>query len=375
MVDSRILRAIRHRTSETSGQVRATSAGAIFGQIEFRRLLWLEQRRCDRSGRRAVLMLVQSAHVEDRSLTRDVASKALAVVTEVIRDTDLAGWYEETTPGVIFTELGDADSQLVTSVLSARITRVLDDRLGAETRSALRLSFWHIPSPPGTLLAGSEDGSETVRQTTSQPAARMFKRIIDVVGSVLMLVLGLPLLLLVAAAVKLTSPGPVLFRQTRIGRNGRPFTFLKFRSMRTDNDPGIHQDFVTRLIRGELAPGTRDFKIVHDPRVTPFGRLLRKSSLDELPQLFNVLTGDMSLVGPRPPLPYEFECYKPWHRKRLEQVSPGITGLWQVEGRSRVGFDDMVRLDLRYARTWSLWLDLRILLATPKAVVSGNGAH
>src|SRR6266540_1523508 len=114
------------------------------------------------------------------------------------------------------------------------------------------------------------------------------------------------------------------------------------------------------------------FKIKNDPRVTPIGRFLRKTSLDELPQLFNVLMGDMSLVGPRPPVPYEFVCYKTWHRRRLADIRPGITGLWQVKGRSSVGFDDMVRLDLRYARTWSLWLDFTILLATPRAVMSGN---
>jgi lipopolysaccharide/colanic/teichoic acid biosynthesis glycosyltransferase len=145
--------------------------------------------------------------------------------------------------------------------------------------------------------------------------------------------------------------------------------------MQHGNDPKLHQEFVTKLIKGELDPGTKQFKIIADPRITPIGRFLRKTSLDELPQLFNVLKGDMSLVGPRPPVPYEFECYKTWHRRRLAEIRPGITGLWQVNGRSRVGFDEMVRLDLRYARAWSLWLDLRILLETPGAVVTGNGAH
>jgi lipopolysaccharide/colanic/teichoic acid biosynthesis glycosyltransferase len=141
------------------------------------------------------------------------------------------------------------------------------------------------------------------------------------------------------------------------------------------NDPAIHQQFVTRFIKGELDSTTAEYKLTADPRVTPVGRFLRKSSLDELPQLFNVLRGHMSLVGPRPPVPYEFESYQTWHRRRLVDAKPGITGLWQVAGRSRVGFDDMVRLDLRYARAWSLWLDLKILFETPRAVVSGNGAH
>jgi lipopolysaccharide/colanic/teichoic acid biosynthesis glycosyltransferase len=117
------------------------------------------------------------------------------------------------------------------------------------------------------------------------------------------------------------------------------------------------------------------FKLTNDPRITPIGRLLRRTSLDELPQFLNVLKGQMSLVGPRPPIPYEVDCYEAWHKRRLLTVKPGITGLWQVKGRSRTTFDEMVRLDLQYARTWSLWLDLKIILKTPGAMVSGDGAH
>jgi lipopolysaccharide/colanic/teichoic acid biosynthesis glycosyltransferase len=181
-------------------------------------------------------------------------------------------------------------------------------------------------------------------------------------------------MLAIALAVKLTSPGPILFRQKRIGRCGVPFTFLKFRTMYQGNDVKMHQEFVTRFIRGELVPVSTHFKLTSDPRVTRLGVVLRKTSLDELPQFLNVLLGDMSLVGPRPPIPYELESYQLWHRRRVTDVKPGITGLWQVTGRSRVTFDEMVRLDLRYARSWSLWLDLRILLVTPRAVLSGTGA-
>jgi lipopolysaccharide/colanic/teichoic acid biosynthesis glycosyltransferase len=153
---------------------------------------------------------------------------------------------------------------------------------------------------------------------------------------------------------------------------------LKFRTMSVDADAGLHQEFVSSFINGAAAAHRRGdemvFKLANDPRVTPIGRVLRSTSLDELPQLWNVLRGDMSLVGPRPPLPYELEQYKPWHRRRLLEAKPGITGLWQVTGRSRTSFDDMVRLDLRYARTRSLWTDIRILAATPAAVISGRGA-
>jgi lipopolysaccharide/colanic/teichoic acid biosynthesis glycosyltransferase len=159
-----------------------------------------------------------------------------------------------------------------------------------------------------------------------------------------------------------------------------PFTLLKFRTMHTANDPQIHKDFVTRLIAGDAkaTPETNGkvvYKITKDPRLTPIGGLLRRTSLDELPQFINVLGGQMSLVGPRPPIAYELDAYDVWHRRRVLEVKPGITGLWQVSGRSRLRFDDMVRLDLRYAQSWSVWLDLKILVRTPKAVLSGDGAY
>ena len=150
--------------------------------------------------------------------------------------------------------------------------------------------------------------------------------------------------------------------------------------MYVNNNPQIHRDYVQRLIAGGSKGEPQDlkeskvYKISADPRVTPVGKFLRRTSLDELPQLWNVLRGEMSLVGPRPPIPYEFEIYASWHRRRVLEIKPGVTGLWQVSGRSRVTFDDMVRLDLRYAKTWSLWLDLKILLATPRAVLYGEGA-
>jgi lipopolysaccharide/colanic/teichoic acid biosynthesis glycosyltransferase len=173
----------------------------------------------------------------------------------------------------------------------------------------------------------------------------------------------------------------VIFQQERLGQFGTMFKCLKFRTMYTNNDPKIHREYVQGFITGR--PNGADlngsepvvYKLTDDPRVTAIGRFLRKTSLDELPQFWNVLSGEMSLVGPRPPVPYEFEMYDYWHRRRVFELKPGVTGLWQVNGRSRTCFDDMVRLDLRYSQTWSLWLDLKILLATPLAVVAGDGAH
>jgi lipopolysaccharide/colanic/teichoic acid biosynthesis glycosyltransferase len=188
----------------------------------------------------------------------------------------------------------------------------------------------------------------------------------------------LPLLLLIAALIKLTSPGPVLFKQERLGLRGRKFQLFKFRSMYTDTDDRAHREYVEALIKGTLPEAEsgkkKVYKIVNDPRITPLGRFLRASSLDELPQLWNVLRGEMSLVGPRPCLPYEWELYQDWQRSRLE-VLPGITGLWQVCGRSQVPFEEMVLLDLHYIANWSLGLDFTLLARTVPVVFRRSGGH
>jgi lipopolysaccharide/colanic/teichoic acid biosynthesis glycosyltransferase len=342
----------------------------------FRKMLSLEQRRCARSGRRFVLMLLDWTSLVNGGTTADLRDNVLTTLTRSIRDTDVAGWYEdESIFGVIFTELGEATNQAVSSALLTRVTQALSSSLGIDQIRKIVLSFHVYPEGTSAENGGNSSSGKSLTEEDPPRLSKMVKRAIDISGGLFLILCGSPLLLTVALAVKLTSSGPVLFRQIRIGRNGRPFTFLKFRSMYNGNDPRVHQEFVTRLIQGDLSPETTQFKIVADPRVTRIGRFLRRTSLDELPQLFNVVRGDMSLVGPRPPVPYEVECYKTWHQRRLTDIRPGITGLWQVTGRSRVGFDDMVRLDLRYARAWSLWLDLKIMLETPRAVVSGNGAH
>jgi lipopolysaccharide/colanic/teichoic acid biosynthesis glycosyltransferase len=180
----------------------------------------------------------------------------------------------------------------------------------------------------------------------------------------------------IAVLVKCTSKGPVLYRKNRLGQHGREFRFYKFRTMYADNDPEIHREYVSKLIAGTANSKQSNglYKLADDPRVTPLGRFLRRTSLDELPQFFNVLFNDMSLVGPRPPLPYEFERYNSWHRRRVLDLKPGLTGIWQVEGRSRATFDEMVRMDLRYARTRTIWRDLNLIARTPAAMFSGRGA-
>lgn len=208
----------------------------------------------------------------------------------------------------------------------------------------------------------------------------ILKRALDIFGSLAGMLFFAPLSIVIAIAIKLSSRGPVLFRQQRFGENLKPFIFYKFRSMRVNGDETIHKAYVTRFIAGAFDIQTAAvneraiFKLTNDPRVTSVGKFLRRTSLDELPQLWNVLRGEMSLVGPRPCLGYELEQYQPWHTLRLMNVKPGMTGLWQISGRSLVGFDEMVKLDLAYAKQRSLWLDIKILVKTPSAVISGFGA-
>jgi exopolysaccharide biosynthesis polyprenyl glycosylphosphotransferase len=361
----------------------ATKGLGMLPQSIFLRMLDLERKRMERSQRRFVLMLLDPGRlVADGG--GNAIERVISALARSTRETDLKGWYRDgQTMGVIFTEIGDADEKFIVKRLSAKVTEALYETLSVSQINEIRLSFhtfpedWDDDSPGGP--ASSTLHVDLVTMTSQRNAALLLKRAIDITGSLVILALCLPVLIAVAIAVKLTSKGDILFRQTRLGQYGRKFTFLKFRSMYTSNDQSIHEQYVKRFIAGEqgteqVVDGRTQYKLTADPRITPVGNFLRKTSLDELPQLINVLRGDMSLVGPRPPLLYEFTSYSLWHKRRLLAVKPGITGLWQVEGRSRTKFDDMVRLDLRYARSWSLWLDIKILLKTPRAVFSGSGA-
>jgi lipopolysaccharide/colanic/teichoic acid biosynthesis glycosyltransferase len=220
------------------------------------------------------------------------------------------------------------------------------------------------------LTIGAVAAAETARmQWELYPIA---KRMFDVVVAAIMLIVLAPVMAVVALAIRLDSPGPIIFRQTRIGKNHRPFTFYKFRSMYSKVDAAVHQQFVRNLINGSSS--CANYKLTGDKRITRVGALIRKTSLDELPQLFNVIKGDMSMVGPRPPIPYEVAEYKDWHHRRLS-VTPGITGLWQVRGRSLVSFDDMVKMDIAYAEQRSITLDVSLFVQTVPAVLSGRGAR
>ena len=207
-----------------------------------------------------------------------------------------------------------------------------------------------------------------VRSEYSGTSHRLVKRVVDVIGSTAALVLAAPIMAAIAIAIRLESPGPILFRQERLGRDRKPFTIFKFRSMRVDAERQLALFLEQNEASGPI------FKMRRDPRVTRVGRVLRMLSLDELPQLYNVARGEMSLVGPRPPLAHEVERYEDWHRRRLE-VIPGITCLWGVSGRSKLDFDEMAMLDIYYIDNWSLGLDLRILMRTAFALMRPSGAY
>jgi lipopolysaccharide/colanic/teichoic acid biosynthesis glycosyltransferase len=357
----------------------------VIGEDTFMSMLYLERRRAERAQKRYVLLLVDVKDaISDKQKIRTVQT-ITQTLCEITRETDLIGWYvKDHLIGVIATEIGKASSKEVRERISAKFRGAFLQALGQRKASQITVSFHFFPEEreDGDL----DDSAKNVlypdlsRKKTSRKLALGFKRAIDIAGSAFALILLVPLFGLIALAIKLTSEGPVLFSQERLGHNGKKFKFLKFRSMQKDCDSRIHQEYVSKFIAGQVSGQNGNgaaptFKIQSDPRVTAIGSILRKTSLDELPQLWNVLVGEMSLVGPRPPLAYEFKAYNVWHRRRVLGIKPGITGLWQVEGRSRIQFDEMVRLDLRYARGWSLWLDLKILLRTPAAVVSGHGAH
>jgi len=216
------------------------------------------------------------------------------------------------------------------------------------------------------------------RPTELKGSRLSVKRVIDIIGATAGAIVLSPVFAVAALLIKLTSPGPVFFKQTRVGKGGREFTFYKFRSM-VSGDDSKYREYLRAFVEdgreaGVDNKGRKVYKLIDDPRITSFGRLLRRTSLDEFPQIINVLKGDMSLVGPRPCLPFEWELYQDWEKARLS-VTPGLTGLWQVTGRSNVSFHDMVMLDLYYISNWSFWWDLRLIFRTIPVILLGRGAH
>jgi lipopolysaccharide/colanic/teichoic acid biosynthesis glycosyltransferase len=348
-----------------------TAGLPILGEGVFRDALLRERRRADRSGAHFAVLLVDRS--DDASMN-DPWLTIVGAVAAVKRDSDAVGWLDE---GAVLGVLLPESTRFGALKVLDRLRREVAAQIGETALAAVSMRLYAHgvePAPDGTAFPPVDVLIEAFVPERARPFRDGAKRALDIVGSLLMMMLFAPVMLAAIVAVRWSSPGPILLRQVRVGRRGEPFKMLKFRTMYVNAGHGIHQDYMAWFIKSSgNAPRSGDevFKLTHDPRITRPGRFLRRTSLDELPQFWNVLRGDMSLVGPRPPLPFEVEQYQPWHRRRVLEAKPGITGLWQVSGRSRTTFDEMVRLDLRYARTRSLWLDIKVLAATPLAMFKG----
>jgi lipopolysaccharide/colanic/teichoic acid biosynthesis glycosyltransferase len=359
--------------------IQIPSRREVIQEATFVQMLRFERRRTERSGKQLMLVLISSEHFRGKAGGILTNSIAVALATR-IRETDVLGWYERNkTIGILMTEIGNGDPVTIKTIMS-KISQALENNVAIDKTQLLTMTYRLFPHTEEILSGKRARNSFYPDLSTRHPRnmqTETAKRLMDIFGSLVALIVFLPIIAVITLLVKLTSKGPILFSQERIGQHGRLFRFFKFRTMHVNNDSQIHREYVTKLIAGEEDPKANGgfYKLANDPRITPLGRFLRKSSLDELPQLFNVLMGDMSLVGPRPPLPYEYERYQVWHKRRVMELKPGLTGLWQVKGRSRTTFDEMVRMDLRYANTKSLWTDCTILLQTPAAVLSGRGAR
>lgn len=333
-----------------------------------------EKRRVDRSKSPLSIALLSfpKGAMSDQKLIQEM----LKLLHKNTRETDIKGWVEHDVIGLI---LPDTNEEGVKRC----VQKISNGNAGIKFSAITGTHPDHLFQ---NLLTEEQGYPDFFPVDLDQPAESRslqisLKRIMDIVGSIVGLMLFSPFMLFAAIAIKITSPGPIIFKQSRFGKRGIHFSLYKFRSMYSNGDDKIHREYVTNLIKGELEKIDQGdgeaplYKMKSDPRITPVGRIIRVTSVDELPQFLNVLRGEMSLVGPRPPIFYEVEEYEPWHLRRILEVKPGITGMWQVSGRSSTSFDDMVRLDLKYVQNWSLWLDVKILLKTVKAVICPKGAY
>lgn len=379
MTQLRVNRALRMEDLASSSALHG--GRDVLNEEMFKRKIAIERKRTERCKDPFLLMLLETDVRMGESRNGKSLDNVIGALLPATRETDVIGWYrDQFVVGVMFTGLDSSDKSTVLSTILNRVSTALRKELTFEQFSRITISFHFFPDDWRDDIDRPSNSALYPDLQNSEKAKRFVlgvKRTMDIAGSAFLIALCAPLFAAIAVAIKLSSEGPVFFRQQRVGQYGERFTFLKFRSMYVNNDHSEHRNYVTKLIAGQaqrISLNGRSeavYKLANDRRITPIGRFLRRSSLDELPQFLNVLWGDMSLVGPRPPIPYELAAYETWHRRRLLQVKPGITGLWQVEGRNRIPFDDMVRLDLQYATSWTPYLDFKILMRTPAAVIKG----
>ena len=332
----------------------------IYSSDELLDLIVYERARADRTGDKLSVVL---CGMNGQSGSRRFINRAVDTLSHSIRSIDHLGWYDHNNLAIVL-PLTDYDGakKLTESIIAASTDGRHDVAADLE---------YSIHTYPDTWFEGDADSPPQSDRKDSSPqcftrALPRWKRGLDIVGSIAALILMLPLLGLVAAYIKIVSPGPVIFRQKRVGLARREFTFYKFRTMHPSNEEGVHSHHAKDFIFFDK-PMTKLDGI--DPRIIKGGRILRKLAIDELPQLWNILKGDMSLVGPRPCIPYEADEYLQWHTDRFSVV-PGLTGLWQVSGKNKLTFQQMIRLDIEYSRRMSLLFDLGIILRTIPTVIA-----
>ncbi len=360
---------INQRGIEKSSYIARFSQDDLLTRSCFLKQLRREERRANRFKSPLSIALFHFDSTKDSEFSN--FKGIFKFIRNVTRETDVFGYLGEGVIGVLLPDTDEKGAQDFKERIHNRyknlpfsiITGTYPDRLFCDilTENQEQSDFYPL---------FFDDARESKR------FEYFLKRCLDIVGAFVGILLLSPLMLITALAVKVNSPGPAIFKQIRLGKKGAPFVLYKFRSMRCNVDDKIHREYITHLIQGnheEINQGDKEkpvYKMTSDSRITRVGKFIRKTSIDELPQLFNVLKGEMSLVGPRPPLSYEVEQYQSWHLRRILEMKPGITGLWQVYGRSATTFDDMVRSDIRYIRNWSLMLDIKILIKTVKSVLS-----
>jgi lipopolysaccharide/colanic/teichoic acid biosynthesis glycosyltransferase len=354
--------AVRGEVEERMPGVR-TGLDEVLSRQQFQAQLRREKRRSERSN---APLSIATFRVQDANRDGiDNAHRLLYLLSNSKRETDVLGCLEHDLVAIILPETGaqgmqrfiqkvaDQVRDLCTATTTATYPDELFEALAMGRPNSRDLEPLFLDRAPG-----------------SGRRRDLLKRCVDVTGAMTGILVFSPVMLVTALAIATTSRGPIIYKQVRLGQRGSPFAFYKFRSMHCSVDDTIHREYVTKLIEGGASDGSAArpsqpwTKIQDDPRVTRIGRFIRKTKIDELPQLINVLKGDLSLVGPRPPLAYEVEKYRPWHLRRILDTKPGVTGLWQVEGGSQTTFEDMVRMDLRYIRRCSFMLDIRILFKT-----------
>lgn len=345
----------------------------FLSRAQFLNCLRSEKRRSERSKSPTSIILFSMG--ENTKKAEENRKEFYNYINRVTRETDIKGFVDEDMIGLILPDTDRKGVQTCVRKLSQGNGHVLYSVVSATYPDTIFQKLIDETNVQPDLFPLDLD-----REVKAYVLKLFFKRVLDIVGSTMGLIFFSPFFLTIGLAIKLNSPGPIIFKQMRLGKNGEKFKLYKFRSMYENADDLVHREYITNLIGGNLdkinqGDGEKPiFKMQADERITSVGKIIRKLSLDELPQFMNVLRGEISLVGPRPPIPYEIEKYEPWHLRRILEMKPGITGLWQVGGRNTTTFNDMVRMDLRYIKNWTFRLDLKILMKTMLVAFRPSGA-